>query len=51
MVEALQVKRLSVGKAIAPGVPWVFSSGLALALKSGNFGDEDFFFTAQEYAL
>ena len=51
VVEALQVKRLSVGKAIAPGVPWVFSSGLALALKSGNFGDEDFFFTAQEYAL
>lgn len=47
VVEALQVKRLSVGKAIAPGVPWVFSSGLALALKSGNFGDEDFFFTAQ----
>lgn len=50
VVEALQVKRLSVGRAIAPGVPWVFSSGLALALKSGNFGDEDFFFTAQEYA-
>lgn len=52
VVEALQVKRLSVGKAIAPGVPWVFSTEppLALALKSGNFGDEDFFFTAQEYA-
>lgn len=49
VVEALQVKRLAVGRAIAPGVPWVFSSGLALALKSGNFGDEDFFFTAQEY--
>ena len=44
--------RLAVGKAIAPGVPWVFSAEppLALALKSGNFGDEDFFFTAQEYA-
>ena len=26
-------------------------AGLALALKSGNFGDDDFFFTAQEYAL
>ncbi|MEZ7214276.1 3-oxo-tetronate kinase [Klebsiella spallanzanii] len=50
VVEALQVKRLSVGKAIAPGVPWVFSPDLALALKSGNFGNEDFFFTAQEYA-
>lgn len=50
VMEALQVARLSVGKAIAPGVPWVFSAELALALKSGNFGDEDFFFTAQEYA-
>lgn len=49
VVEALQVTRLSVGKAITPGVPWVFSDKLALALKSGNFGDEDFFFTAQEY--
>ncbi|EMX9179350.1 four-carbon acid sugar kinase family protein [Citrobacter sedlakii] len=53
VVEALQVTRLTVGKAIAPGVPWVFSAEppLALALKSGNFGDEDFFFTAQESAL
>ena len=52
VVEALQVTRLAVGKVIAPGVPWVFSvePPLALALKSGNFGDEDFFFTAQEYA-
>lgn len=49
VVEALQVTRLSVGRAIAPGVPWVFSAELALALKSGNFGDEEFFFTAQEY--
>lgn len=52
VVEALRVKRLTVGKSIAPGVPWVFASEpqLALALKSGNFGQEDFFFTAQEYA-
>ncbi|POT58130.1 hypothetical protein C3432_09445 [Citrobacter amalonaticus] len=52
VVESLQLKRLSVGRAIAPGVPWVFSAEppLALALKSGNFGDETFFFTAQEYA-
>jgi len=51
VVDALQVKRLTVGKAIAPGVPWVFSSDpqLALALKSGNFGQENFFFNAQEY--
>lgn len=51
VVEALQVTRLNVGKAIAPGVPWVFSSELALALKSGNFGEEAFFFQAQEYPL
>lgn len=53
VVEALHLKRLSVGEAIAPGVPWVFCAEppLALALKSGNFGDEDFFFTAQEPAL
>ena len=52
VVESLQVKRLTVGDAIAPGVPWVFTddNSLALALKSGNFGDEDFFFKAQEYA-
>lgn len=53
VVEALNLRRLSVGEAIAPGVPWVWSAEppLALALKSGNFGDEDFFFTAQESAL
>jgi uncharacterized protein YgbK (DUF1537 family) len=52
VVESLLVKRLTVGDAIAPGVPWVFTddNSLALALKSGNFGDEDFFFKAQEYA-
>ena len=52
VVEALQVKRLTAGKAIAPGVPWVFApeQQLSLALKSGNFGQQDFFFKAQEYA-
>ncbi len=50
VVEALQVKKLSVGPAIAPGVPWVYDRErqLSLALKSGNFGDEAFFFRAQE---
>ncbi len=53
VVEALRVKRLIVGKPIVPGVPWVRETerDLALALKSGNFGDEDFFFRAQEYPL
>lgn len=50
VVEALQVRKLHIGPAIAPGVPWVYDRErqLALALKSGNFGDEDFFFRAQE---
>jgi uncharacterized protein YgbK (DUF1537 family) len=43
---ALGVARLQVGAQIAPGVPWcttVEPEPLALALKSGNFGGEDFF--------
>ena len=43
---ALRVSRLAVGAQIAPGVPWcrtVDSEPVALALKSGNFGGEDFF--------
>ncbi|WP_430482209.1 nucleotide-binding domain containing protein [Escherichia coli] len=53
VVEALNVKRLTVGSTITPGVPWVFSAEppLALALKSGNFGEPDFFIKAQEHGL
>lgn len=44
---ALGVTALQVGAEIAPGVPWCLgedSAGpVALALKSGNFGDEGFF--------
>lgn len=46
VVTALGVKGLQIGAEIDPGVPWTFSLGsptLALALKSGNFGSEDFF--------
>ncbi len=47
VTKALGVTHLEVGKEIAPGVPWTFceSAGrhLALTLKSGNFGDEQFF--------
>ena len=35
-----------IGPEIAPGVPWTISTeepAMCLALKSGNFGDEDFF--------
>jgi uncharacterized protein YgbK (DUF1537 family) len=38
-----------IGDEIVPGVPWVLTHGeprLALALKSGNFGKDDFFIDA-----
>jgi uncharacterized protein YgbK (DUF1537 family) len=43
---AFQVHALRIGPEIAPGVPWTVTEGeprLCLALKSRNFGDEDFF--------
>jgi 3-dehydrotetronate 4-kinase len=51
VVSALQIRALSIGPEIDPGVPWTQSLGnppLALALKSGNFGAEDFFLKAFE---
>jgi len=52
VVKALGVKGLRIGPEIDPGVPWTSTlhddgtSPLALALKSGNFGSEDFFLKA-----
>ncbi|MEM7487618.1 MAG: 3-oxo-tetronate kinase [Pseudomonadota bacterium] len=44
VTKALGVTALRIGPEIAPGVPWCFAEGgLALALKSGNFGGENFF--------
>ena len=45
MVEGLGLTALRIGPEITPGVPAVAAEGLplVLALKSGNFGDEDFF--------
>lgn len=46
IVGALGIRALAIGEEIDPGVPWTASLGerpLALALKSGNFGAEDFF--------
>lgn len=46
VVKALDVKALRIGPEIDPGVPWTEALGgapLALALKSGNFGAENFF--------
>ena len=49
-VQALQVTQLRIGPQIDPGVPWCFAEthatpnvSLHLALKSGNFGTDDFF--------
>lgn len=46
VVQALGVEALRIGPQIDPGVPWTMSvdgKPVALALKSGNFGSEDFF--------
>lgn len=42
-VQALGITQLHIGPQIAPGVPWCFTSGLHITLKSGNFGGNDFF--------
>jgi uncharacterized protein YgbK (DUF1537 family) len=46
VVDALGVRALAIGPEIDPGVPWTRALGatpLWLALKSGNFGGDDFF--------
>jgi uncharacterized protein YgbK (DUF1537 family) len=56
-IQALQVRDLRIGPQIDPGVPWCFALGTAddgvdlglhVALKSGNFGTDDFFTKAFE---
>ena len=44
-VLALSITEMQIGPQIAPGVPWTYceSARLHLALKSGNFGGNDFF--------
>lgn len=50
VTHALGPKALAIGPEIDPGVPWTVSLGdgepVALALKSGNFGTDDFFLKA-----
>ncbi len=51
VVNGLGVDAIEIGPEIDPGVPWTRSlddDGLVLALKSGNFGAEDFFTKAWE---
>jgi uncharacterized protein YgbK (DUF1537 family) len=50
VVQALGVRRLTVGPQIDPGAPWTSATSpvaggadIHLALKSGNFGTPDFF--------
>lgn len=51
VTQSLGVEALFIGPQIAPGVPWVRATQapFSLALKSGNFGDINFFQTAQEH--
>ena len=49
-VRALQATQMQIGAHIDPGVPWFFASlpasphgGAHIALKSGNYGSQDFF--------
>jgi len=50
VTQALGVARLDIGAEIAPGVPWCGAESggkrIAITLKSGNFGAEDFFAAA-----
>jgi len=51
VVKALGLRQLRIGPEICPGVPWTTTETrdgrtLALALKSGNFGEPDFFLSA-----
>ena len=55
-VQALNVTQMQIGPQIDPGVPWCYahtdtqpSVGLHVALKSGNFGADDFF--AKAFAM
>jgi 3-dehydrotetronate 4-kinase len=43
VVEALCPGAMAVGPDVAPGVPLLSADGVGFALKSGNFGGEDFF--------
>jgi uncharacterized protein YgbK (DUF1537 family) len=49
-VQALGITQLQIGLQIDPGVPWCHAQtdhgGMHIALKSGNFGSEDFFVKA-----
>lgn len=51
VAQSIGVTGFHIGPQIAPGVPWVkaINNDISLALKSGNFGDVQFFEKAQEF--
>lgn len=53
VVQQLGFSGFHIGKQIAPGVPWLkaVEEPIYLALKSGNFGKEDFFSFAQQMMM
>lgn len=53
VTQALGVTGFAIGPQIAPGVPWVraVNRDLSLALKSGNFGQREFFLECQPAAI
>ncbi len=52
VVQALGLEQIAIGEQIDPGVPWcagytpVANADVSIALKSGNFGTQDFFIKA-----
>jgi uncharacterized protein YgbK (DUF1537 family) len=49
IVTGLGIKRLEIAKQISPGLAWAITdTGVALALKSGNFGSDDLFTSQSE---
>lgn len=49
VVKTLNADMFEIGPAVSPGVPWIRALGhsLSFLLKSGNFGDDNFFARAQ----
>ncbi|MBM7344853.1 3-oxo-tetronate kinase [Pantoea coffeiphila] len=51
VTQGLDINGMVIGDAVAPGVPWtqVLGEQKWVILKSGNFGNNDFFLKAQEH--
>lgn len=51
VTQGLNIRGMVIGESVAPGVPWtqVLNEQKWVILKSGNFGNSDFFLKAQEH--